>query len=322
MAKSKPLYDNFSISFYVMSKFQIYSGVYLGLRFRANLAMLTITSVLFGCQQIPPTGNLSSSTEKVTNYLRSQLNLSTNVTISVESQKPQIANISDLCQNTTPTQDGFEVALIAEDIRYILQTNQDASKIELCRSEDAKPELTSKYNGAGYMLRYPANWKVIDLGLEPSGASMVIFTPNPEVLKSEDNLSPVKLQQKLQQSQQVYAIVARKPIDGKAIASNNSNSFNDGSETAKDLVTTPFDPKIKGAQSVSKKEFTKGMPDANKPENSSSNSLIWKVKVLNIETDKFIYTIHYYQPNLKNDSNIEKPKIFEQFANSFALISN
>ena len=180
-----------------MSKFQIYSGVYLGLRFRSNLAMLTIAWGLWGCQQISPTGNVSpnvsTSMEKVTNYLRSQLNLSTNVSIVVESQKPQIANISDLCQNTTPTQDGFEVVLIAEDIRYILQTNQDASKIEICRSEDAKPELTTKYNGAGYMLRYPANWKVIDLGLEPSGASMVIFTPSPEALKGEDNLKPCLL---------------------------------------------------------------------------------------------------------------------------------
>ena len=271
-----------------MSKFQIYSGVYLGLRFRSNFAMLAIASFLFGCQQISSTGNVSTSTEKATNYLRSQLNLSTNVSISVESQKPQVANISDLCQTVPPTQDGFEVALIAEDIRYILQTNQDASKIELCRSEDAKPELTTKYNGAGYMLRYPAAWKVIDLGLEPSGASMVIFTPSPEVLKGED---------------------------AKAIAPK------DGSETAKDLVTTPFDPKIKGAKSVSKKEFTKELPVVNKPESSSSNSLIWKVKVLTIETDKFIYTIHYYQPNLKNYANTDN-KGFEQFANSFALIGS
>ena len=298
-----------------MSKFQIYSGVYLGLRFRSNFAMLAIASFLFGCQQISSTGNVSTSTEKATNYLRSQLNLSTNVSISVESQKPQVANISDLCQTVPPTQDGFEVALIAEDIRYILQTNQDASKVELCRSEDAKPELTTKYNGAGYMLRYPAAWKVIDLGLEPSGASMVIFTPSPEVLKGEDNSKPAKIQEKLQEKQQVYAIVTRKPIDAKAIAPN------DGSETAKDLVTTPFNPKIKGAKSVSKKEFTKELPVVNKPESSSSNSLIWKVKVLTIETDKFIYTIHYYQPNLKNDANIDN-KGFEQFANSFALIGS
>lgn len=60
-------------------------------------------------------------------------------------------------------------------MRYTLQTNQDASKIEICRSEDAKPETTGKYTGAGYMLRYPADWKAIDLGLEPSGASTVIL---------------------------------------------------------------------------------------------------------------------------------------------------
>lgn len=304
-----------------MSKFQIYSGFLLGLRLRSNLAMLAIACLLFGCQQISSTGNVSTSTEKATNYLRSQLNLSTNVSIVVESQKPQIANISDLCQTATPTQDGFEVVLIAEDIRYILQTNQDASKIELCRSEDAKPELTTKYNGAGYMLRYPTSWKVIDLGLEPSGASMVIFTPSPEALspeflKGEDNSKPAKIQEKLQESQQVYAIVARKPIDGKAIASNNSNSFNDGSETAKDLVTIPFDPKIKGAKFGSKKEFTKEFRETNTGK-LSSNDLVWKVKVLTLGTDQFIYTIHYYQPDKKNDSN--SLNSFEQFANSFAL---
>ncbi len=310
-----------------MSNFQINSRFNLRAKSKANLRTIAIAWLLFGCQQISSTGNLSVTTEKATNYLRSQLNLSTNVSISVESQKPRAANISDLCQTVSPTQDGFEIALIAEDIRYILQTNQDASKIELCRSEDAKPELTTKYNGAGYMLRYPAAWKVIDLGLEPSGASMVIFTPNSEVLKSEDDSNPEKLgrklQQKLEQSQQVYAIATRKPIDAKAIAPNTSNAaspLNDGSETAKDLVITPFDPKIKGAKSVSKKEFTKEFPVANKPESSSTTSLIWKVKVLTIETDKFIYTIHYYQPSFKNDANIDSTKVFEQFANSFALI--
>lgn len=298
-----------------MSKFQIYSGAYLGLRLRSNLAMLAIACLLFGCQQISSTGNVSTSTEKATNYLRSQLNLSPNVTISVESQKPQIANVSDLCQTVPPTQDGFEVVLIAEDIRYILQTNQGASKIELCRSEDAKPELTTKYNGAGYMLRYPTSWKVIDLGLEPSGESMVIFTPSSEALKGEDNSNPAKLEQKLQESQQVYAIVARNPIiDAKA--SNNSNSFNDGSETAKDLVTIPFDPKIKGAKFGSKKEFTKEFRETNTGK-LSSNNLVWKVKVLTLGTDQFIHTIHYYQPDKKNDSN--SLNSFEQFANSFAL---
>ena len=110
--------------------------------------------------------------------------------------------------------------------------------------------------------------------------------------------------------------MARKPIDGKAIASNNSNSFNDISETAKDLVAIPFDPKIKGAKFGSKKEFTKEFRETNTGKLSSSN-LVWKVKVLTLGTDQFIYTIHYYQPDKKNDSN--SLNSFEQFANSFAL---
>jgi hypothetical protein len=109
--------------------------------------------------------------------------------------------------------------------------------------------------------------------------------------------------------------VARNPIiDAKA--SNNSNSFNDGSETAKDLVTIPFDPKIKGAKFGSKKEFTKEFRETNTGK-LSSNNLVWKVKVLTLGTDQFIHTIHYYQPDKKNDSN--SLNSFEQFANSFAL---
>ena len=226
--------------------------------------------------------------------------------IAIESQTQQLANISDLCQTSAPTQNGSAIALIAEDIRYILQTNQDASKIEICRSEDAKPETTGKYTGAGYILRYPADWKAIDLGLEPSGASTVVFTPSRDVdLAGDNNLD--KLLQKLQQSQQAYTIVARRPIDGKAIAS-------DGSENAKDLVTLPFDAKVKGAKSGSKKEFTTAIA------NSSGSPINWKVKALTLETDKFLYSVRYYQPDSKTDPNSSTSKAFEQFANSFALI--
>ena len=263
--------------------------------------------LIWGCQPTPSTSptappTANPTTEKAINYLRSQLNLSPNVAITIESQTQQLANISDLCQTSPPTQNGSAIALIAEDIRYILQTNQDASKIEICRSEDAKPETTGKYTGAGYILRYPANWKAIDLGLEPSGASTVIFTPSRDVdLAGDNNLD--KLLQKLQQNQQAYTIVARRPIDGKAIAS-------DGSENAKDLVTLPFDAKVKGAKSGSKKEFTTAIA------NSSGSPINWKVKALTLETDKFLYSVRYYQP----DSNGSTSKTFEQFANSFALI--
>ena len=175
-----------------MSKFQISIGI--------------IAIALVSCQPTPTPNQINATanpaTEKAVSYLRSQLKLSPNVAIAVEAQKLQPANTSDLCQTTAPTQDGFEVALIADNMRYILQTNQDASKIEICRSEDAKPETTGKYTGAGYTLRYPADWKAIDLGLEPSGASTVIFTPSRDV--SENNLSLENLLAKMQQNQQPY----------------------------------------------------------------------------------------------------------------------
>lgn len=277
--------------------------------------------LLFGCQQTPSntsTPSLTSSpivnpaTEKAISYLRSQLKLSPNVAIVAESQKPNPANTSDLCQTMAPTQDGFAIALIAEDIRYTLQTNRDASKIEICGSEDAKPATTGKYNGAGYILRYPADWKAIDFGLEPSGASTVIFTPSREPnLASGQDLA--KLLQQLQQSQQVYTVVSRQPLDG--VDKSKVAIALDGSETAKDLVTIPFDAKVKGAKSGSKKEFTKEFAIAN----GSPNSTIWKVQLLTLETDQFIYRVHYYQP-AKTDPNSPTSNAFDQFANSFALI--
>ena len=277
-----------------MPKFQIYMGI------------AAIASVIVSCQQTPSTNSTSSPnsnpiTEKAINYLRSQLKLPPNITIVAESQKQQSANTSDLCQTSAPTQDGFAIALIAENMRYTLQTNQDASKIEICRSEDAKPETTGKYTGAGYILRYPADWKVIDLGLEPSGASTVIFTPSQAISVGADR---EKLIGTLQQTQQVYTIISRQPINDNAIAS-------DGSENAKDLIKIPFDPKVKGAKSGSKKEFTTAIA------NSSS---IWKVKVLTLETDKFIYTVRHYQPAPQNTANSSNSSTFDLFANSFALI--
>jgi hypothetical protein len=263
-------------------------------KFQTYIGIVAIAGLLFSCQQTPvtsptkPTNNLA--TEKAISYLRSQLNLSPNVAIVAESQKPQLANISDLCQTSAPTQEGLEIKLIAEDMRYTLQTNQDASKIEICGSEDAKPETTGKYTGTGYTLRYPADWQAIDLGLETSGASTVIFTPSRDIAKGLDKNDLVK---QLQQKQQIYTVISRQPID-------------------------PFDPKVKGAKSGSKKEFTqkfRGETDA-----ASSNSTSWKVKVLTLEANKFIYTVSYYQPDAQNASNSPNPTAFDQFANSFALI--
>jgi hypothetical protein len=277
-----------------MPKFQIYIGI------------AAIASVLVSCQQTPPTKptpspNSNLVTEKAISYLRSQLKLPINIAIVAESQKQQSANTSDLCQTTAPTQDGFAIALIADNMRYTLQTNQDASKIEICRSEDAKPETTGKYTGAGYILRYPADWKVIDLGLEASGASTVIFTPSQAIAVGADRKKWIGI---LQQTQQVYTIISKQPINDNAIAS-------DGSENAKDLIKIPFDPNVKGAKSGSKQEFTTAI---------ANSSTIWKVKVLTLETDKFIYTVRNYQPDSQNTANSSNSSTFDLFANSFALI--
>lgn len=281
-----------------MSKSQVYTGI------------VAIAIALVSCQQTPtpsitsaPNGS-NPATDKAINYLRSQLKLSPNVAIVAESQKPNSVNLSDLCQTVAPTQAGFEISLLAEDIRYTLQTNQEASKIEICRSEDAKPATTGKYMGTGYTLRYPADWQAIDLGLEPSGASMVIFTPSREISVGSAQNDLLKT---LQQKQQVYTVVARQPINVKAIASDNADKAN--VDKAKDLVTTPFDATVKGAKSGSKQEFTQNILSSN-----------WKVQVLTLETDKFIYTVSSYQPMAKNTSEIPNNKFFEQFANSFALI--
>lgn len=282
-----------------MPKFQIYIGI----------AAIAIAGLLGSCQ---PNSTISKASDKSISYLRSQLNMSPNLAIVVESKKSNPANISDLCQTANPVQEGFAVTLVAEGMRYILQTNQDASKIEICRSEDAKPETTAKYVGAGYILRYPADWKAIDLGLEPSGASTVIFTPDRDIsreinLKGEQNIE--KLLQNLQQKQQVYAIVSRQSID-------SDRRPKDDSETAKNMVIVPFDAKVKGAKSGTKKEFTTAIA------NNSNNLISWKVKVLDLETDRFIYTVRYYQPEAK-DKNINAfEKVFEQFTNSFAIVQS
>ena len=115
---------------------------------------LAIACILIGCQS-PPADDL---TTKVITYGRSQLNLNSSQAIQIESQQPQAVNTIDICQTTEPTEAGFVVKLLADDIRYILHTNADASKIEICGSEDAQPAATGKYTGTGYTLRYPANW--------------------------------------------------------------------------------------------------------------------------------------------------------------------
>lgn len=263
-----------------MPKFITYSPLALG--------MVAIAIAATSCQ---PNQSANRAEATAINHLRSQLNIAAQVAIAVEAKSPQSVNVTDLCQTTLPNQDGLKISLVSEDIRYILHTDKDGNRAEICSSEDAKPESTTKYMGAGYSLRYPAQWRAIDLGLESSGVSTVIFTPSRDLGGGVQDLD--KLRQQLRQNQQPHAIVLRQPINAPAIA-------NVPEESGKEEIVTTLDAQVKGAKSANQKEFT-------------ANN--WQVKILTLTTEQFVYSVSYYQPSSSKDK-----EAFDQFAKSFALI--
>lgn len=266
-------------------------------------ASTAIACILIGCQS-PPANDWSA---KVITYGRSQLGLNPSQALQIESQQPQTVNTVDICQTTEPTEVGFVVKLLAGDIRYILHTNADASKIEICGSEDAQPAATGKYTGAGYTLRYPANWQVIDFGLERSGASTVIFTPQ----LSAESVNPEAALQGLQKQLRTHVIIKRIPLSQADSAKLP--------EDAQNIGEVPFDYQVKAAKASSKVQFTEAIANSN---NGSNNVTNWQVQALTLETEQFIYTIRYYQPDapdLTKDGN-KIPNQFEQFVSSFSLI--
>jgi hypothetical protein len=267
-----------------MSKIIPYSPLAFG------ISMVAIAAIIASCQ---PNKSTNRAENIAISHLRSQLNIPAQVAIAVESQSPQLMNVSDLCQTTLPNQDGLKISLISEDIRYILHSDKDGNRAEICSSEDAKPESTTKYMGAGYSLRYPAQWRAIDLGLESSGVSTVIFTPSRDLGGGVQDLD--KIRQQLRQNQQPHAIILRQPVNAKAIA---PESIPEGAE--KEAIVKTLDAQVKGAKSATQKEFT------------ADN---WQVKILTFTTDQFVYTVSYYQPIAVKDT-----EAFDQFAKSFALV--
>ncbi|PZU92818.1 MAG: hypothetical protein DCE90_17645 [Pseudanabaena sp.] len=268
-----------------------------------------IAIVLVSCQQKPSnssTGNRPSATvNKAISYLRSELNLAVDLEIVAESQKTNTANINDLCQAMPPTEEGLEIALVAAGQRYILQANSDASKIELCRSEDAQPQTTTKYIGAGYLLRYPSEWQVTDFGLEPTGASTVIFSPTRINIATEQSLE--QFLQELQQSQQVYTLIAK-----RAVTTQADNGDRISGEVSNNLITTPLDVQSKGFTSGTKRKFTTNI------KNKSGEENLANVEELTFTTEQFIYTIRHYQPSPQQD--IATAEAFKQLVDSFTLI--
>ncbi|OIP71185.1 MAG: hypothetical protein AUK48_12765 [Oscillatoriales cyanobacterium CG2_30_44_21] len=273
-------------------------------------SIAAIAIVLIGCQQNPSnssTGNSldSAIASKAISYLRTELNLSADLAIVAESQKKNPANINDLCQAMPPVEEGLEISLVAAGQRYILQTNADASKIELCHSEDAQPPTSSKYTGAGYLLRYPSDWQVTDLGLEPTGTSTVIFTPTRFTIPTEQSLDQIL--QGLQQSHQIYTAIAKRAVDNQSISSDLV-----ASEVPKDLITTPLDTQSRGFKSGTKRRFNTSRKD------KSGSEKIGNIEELTFVTEQFIYTIRHYQPSLQPD--MAATRAFEEFVDSFTLI--
>jgi hypothetical protein len=245
-----------------------------------TIAIAVLTACKSTPTSVPPT-----AIQKAENYLRSQFRLANSVAISTHAQSVQQLSQADLCQTAAPTQTGFEIVLEAEGTRYTLHTNQDGSAIELCSSEDAKPESTNKFSGAGYTLRYPKDWQVTDEGLEASGRNLVRFNPA------------------LSASDQSYVVVARIPLD-------KADSQRLRTVDGLDLATTDFYVSKASKSSGSQVEYKQ------KIANKSGVTSVWKVKLLLINIDKFSYHIYSY----KLESDASPDIVFDLFADSFTLM--
>jgi hypothetical protein len=251
---------------------------------RSVLAHVGISTllVLTACQS-KPSGVPTAVIQKAETYLRSQFRLADSVAIAVQSQSVQQFSQTDLCQTGAPSQAGYEIVLVVESSRFTLHTNQAGSAIELCNSEDAKPESTNKFTGAGYTLRYPKDWQVQDQGLEASGQSIVQFSP----ATSANDPS--------------YVVVARIPLKADSQISSTIDGL--------DLANTDFYVS-KASKSGTQLEYKR------KITNKSGVAAVWRVKVLLINVEKFVYQIYSYKP----ESDTSPDKMFELFADSFRLI--
>ncbi len=257
--------------------------------------LFVITLTLTACKQPVEVGeNSNAISDKAVVYLRSQLQLPANSTITLKSQSAQTWYQGDLCQITAPTQTGFQVILTANNTRYTLHTNQDASKIEICTAQDETAPATAKYIGAGYTVRYPIEWQVIDEGLKPSGESSVRFTP------PNQNEQP----------QQGYVLIRRVPSPTSESLVLPTKSPTTTNLDIKEFKTEPYNVAKLGAKSGIKQTYTQILTDA------SGNKKNWQVKDLLIRTDEFIYEIQSFQPA----ANTPTDMVFEHFMNSFQFI--
>lgn len=246
---------------------------------RLCFAVGLIISSAIACQ---PTQNIPRKVaEKAEAYLRSQLYLDRNVTISTETQAEQQINQTDLCQTTEPLEMGFQIVLVADGSRYTLHADRTGNNVEICMAEDAQRDTFTKYTGAGYTLKYPQSWQVTDEGLEPNGTSRVRFE------------SPER--------SQGYIEVERLPqASAELNTAKNIKNFKE-----ENIDATPL-----GAGSGNVQEYSELILA------KSGVRQEWQVKALVLKNDKFVYKVKFL--SLETGSVLEKD--FDQLVREFKLI--
>ncbi len=235
---------------------------------------------LVACQ---PTKSVPSSVmQKAEAYLRSQLKLTSNITVTAEAQTAQSINQDDLCQTIEPTQAGFEIILVAEGSRYKLHSDRGGRNMEICTAQDAEADTFTKYTGAGYTVKYPQSWQVIDEGLESSGVNRVHFMPPDRT--------------------QGYLVVERLPskLAAKLTTTKNFKNFKE----------EEFDAKPLGASSGMKQEYIEMVVE------KSGQQKEWQVKVLLLKNENFVYRVQLFY----SEDGTPLEQDFEQFTREFQLI--
>lgn len=239
-------------------------------------------SLVCGTIACQPNQNIPSKiVEKAETYLRSQLHLARNIAVNAEAQAVQQINQNDPCQITEPLEMGFQIVLVADSSRYTLHSDRSGNNVEICMVEDAQPDAFAKYTGAGYTVKYPQSWRVMDDGLETNGTNRVQFVPSDR--------------------SQGYIEVERLPqVPAELDTSKNIRNFKE----------EKFDANSLGASSGIMQEYVELVVA------KSGERQEWQVKALKLAKDKFVYKVKFFSS--ESESLLEED--FDRFVREFKLI--
>jgi hypothetical protein len=264
----------------LQSKYQVKSRSKFGLlQTRLCFVMGLIISSAIACQ---PAQNIPKNVvEKAEAYLRSQLQLEPNIAVNTEAQAVRQINQNDPCQIAEPLEMGFQIVLVADGSRYTLHSDRSGNNVEICMAEDAEPDVFAKYTGAGYTVKYPQSWQVIDEGLEPNGNNRVQFKP-------------------AERSQAYIEVERLSPETAELDTAKNIKNFKE----------EKFDATPLGASSGSMQEYIELVVA------KSGERQEWQIKALKFKNDKFVYKIKLFSS--ENESRLEED--FARFIQEFKLI--